>query len=177
MFYSLLTVTLLILNTFDVSGNPLIMDRSPITLPITRRLNLTSPHNLLRHDQARARALRARGTTKSLGMSLENDDVFNQAINNQVTTYLASVGVGDPPTTCMFIIFLTQIYLSIIYCSFRFTHCRNWRVRSLSQSNNIDVYLTSRLCNRSNTWIGAQKAYVRTGTSTQTSDKVVCNPN
>ena len=103
MFHSLVAVILLILNTFDVNAKPFIMDRFPITLPITRHLNLTNAHNLLRHDQARARALRAKGTAKAPGVFLEKDDVFNQVINNRVTTYLASVGVGSPPTTCVFI--------------------------------------------------------------------------
>ena len=112
MFHSLLTVIPLILFTFDVSAKPLIMGRSPITLPITRRLNLTSAHNLLRHDQARARALKAKGTAKALRISLDNNAVVNEGIDNQEVAYIASVGVGSPPTTCTFI-FVKKSHLLI----------------------------------------------------------------
>ncbi|KAF8879842.1 aspartic protease [Infundibulicybe gibba] len=80
-----------------VSANPVVIRGSPVTLPLSRRLNLTSVHNLLRHDQVRARNLRARAERKLNPRS--NDAVINEQVDNQAVTYIASVGVGSPATT------------------------------------------------------------------------------
>ncbi|CAA7264829.1 unnamed protein product [Cyclocybe aegerita] len=121
---TLLTTLLLALS---VAANPVLVDRSPVTLPLSRRLNLTSVHNLVRHDQARAKALKAKGTVKH-----DSRAVINEQVDNQAVTYIASVGVGSPATT-------------------------------------YDLLIDT---GSSNTWIGAGKAYVKTSTSTQTSNKV-----
>ena len=71
-----------------------------MTLPLSRRVNLTSIHNLVRHDQARAKALRARATAKATGLPLHSDAVINEQVENRGVSYIASVGVGSPPTTC-----------------------------------------------------------------------------
>lgn len=66
---------------------------SLITVPIARRINGTGIHNILARDQARARALIARG---------KEDPAKRTAsitVTNEVDTYVASVGVGSPPTT------------------------------------------------------------------------------
>jgi len=103
MFPTTLLTTLLL--ALSVAANPVLVDRSPVTLPISRRLNLTSVHNLLRHDQTRAKALKAKGAAKSAGLSFNNDAVINEQVDNQAVTYVASVGVGSPATTCMSSIF------------------------------------------------------------------------
>ncbi|KAJ3517875.1 hypothetical protein NLJ89_g224 [Agrocybe chaxingu] len=121
---TLLTTLLLVLS---VAANPVLVDRSPVTLQLSRRLNLTSVHNLVRHDQARAKALKAKGTVKH-----DSRAVINEQVDNQAVTYIASVGVGSPATT-------------------------------------YDLLIDT---GSSNTWIGASKAYVKTSTSTQTSNKV-----
>ncbi|KIM47467.1 hypothetical protein M413DRAFT_439126 [Hebeloma cylindrosporum] len=124
MFPTTLLTTLLL--ALSVAANPVLVNRSPVTLPISRRLNLTSIHNLVRHDQARAKALRARAAAKTTGLTFHTDAVINEQVDNQAVTYIASVGVD-----------------SLI----------------------IDT-------GSSNTWVGATKAYVKTSTSVQTSNKV-----
>ncbi|KAF5385370.1 hypothetical protein D9615_001228 [Tricholomella constricta] len=114
-----------------VSANPIVIRDSPVTLPLARRLNVTSIHNLVRHDVARAKALRARGEVKVSG-DFHVDAIINEQVDNQAVTYIASVGVGSPPT---------------------------------SYSLLIDT-------GSSNTWVGATKAYAKTSTSVQTSDRV-----
>ena len=95
----LVTLTLLLDLTGNVAANPVIVSRSPVTLPLSRILNLTSTHNLLRHDQARAKALKSRGSSKK-GKDHDARAVVNEPIDNQGFTYVASIGVGSPPTTC-----------------------------------------------------------------------------
>ena len=91
---SLLTVTLL-LCAVGVSTTPVIVRHSPIRLPLTRRLNVTSVHNLLRHDQARAKTLRTRANLR-----LFPPIVGGEPVDNQAVSYVAAIGVGTPPTTC-----------------------------------------------------------------------------
>ncbi|KAF8204086.1 aspartic protease [Pholiota molesta] len=95
MFPTTLLTTLLL--ALSVAANPVLVDRSPVTLPISRRLNLTSVHNLVRHDQARAKALKIKGSARSSG--LDNRAVINEPVDNQAVTYVASIGVGSPATT------------------------------------------------------------------------------
>ncbi|PPQ79426.1 hypothetical protein CVT25_002696 [Psilocybe cyanescens] len=96
MFPTTLLTTLLL--ALSVAANPVLVNRSPVTLPISRRTNFTSVHNLLRHDQNRAKFLKAKGAAKAAGISFQQDAVINEQVDNQVVTYVASVGVGSPPT-------------------------------------------------------------------------------
>ncbi|TFK41838.1 aspartic protease [Crucibulum laeve] len=128
MFPTSLFTTLLLALT--VAANPVLLPRSSVTLPLSRRVNVTSVHNLVRHDVTRAKALKARGLAKANGFSV--DAVINEQVDNQAVTYVASVGVGSPATTYSLL---------------------------------IDT-------GSSNTWVGAGKAYVRTSTSVQTSNRV-----
>ena len=70
-----------------------------VTLPISRQVNFTSIHNLVR---ARAKALKAKGAVKAAGVSLNfhNDAVNSSPANNQAVTYIATVGIGIRPTNC-----------------------------------------------------------------------------
>ncbi|KAF8961363.1 aspartic protease [Flammula alnicola] len=124
---TLLTTLLLALS---VAANPVLLNRSPVTLPISRRVNVTSVHNLVRHDQARAKALKAKGAARAAGH--ESRAIINEQVVNQAVQYVASVGVGSPAITYSLV---------------------------------IDT-------GSSNTWVGADKKYVKTSTSTQTSNQV-----
>jgi cathepsin E len=93
---SLLTVLLL---CSVVSTTPVVIRSSPIRLPLTRRLNVTSIHNLLQHDQARAQALRVR-VGAHVNNPLAPTIIGNEPVDNQAVTYIAAIGVGTPPTTC-----------------------------------------------------------------------------
>ncbi|KAG6877491.1 hypothetical protein C0993_006761 [Termitomyces sp. T159_Od127] len=98
MFPASLLSTLLLV--FTVSANPIIVRESQVKLPLARRLNVTSVHNLLRHDVARAKFLRARAEAKLSGaFDFDTRAVINEQVDNQAVTYIASVGVGSPATT------------------------------------------------------------------------------
>jgi cathepsin E len=96
MFPTTLLTTLLL--ALSAAANPVLVNRSPVTLPISRRLNLTSVHNLLRHDQARAQALKAKGAAKAAGVPFSEAAVISTQVDNQAVTYVATVGVGSPAT-------------------------------------------------------------------------------
>ncbi|KIK03670.1 hypothetical protein K443DRAFT_94720 [Laccaria amethystina LaAM-08-1] len=94
MFPTTLLTTLFL--ALAVAANPILINQSPISLPLSRRLNLTSIDNLLKHDQARAKALKAAGT----GGVFQSAAVVSEPIENQAVTYVASVGVrlvAPPP--------------------------------------------------------------------------------
>ena len=97
---NLLTTLLLAISVAASVTPPVLVNRSPVTLPLSRRVNVTNINNLLLHDQARAKALKAKGAAKAAGLPLHTDAVINEAVDNQAVTYIASVGVGSPPTTC-----------------------------------------------------------------------------
>ncbi|PPR05338.1 LOW QUALITY PROTEIN: hypothetical protein CVT26_011601 [Gymnopilus dilepis] len=96
MFSSAFLATLLL--SLSVAASPVVVNKSPVSLPLSRRLNLTSVHNLVRHDQNRAKALKSRGNSKPVGARRSEDAVIDSSVDNQAVTYVASVGVGNPPT-------------------------------------------------------------------------------
>ncbi|KAG5651701.1 hypothetical protein H0H81_007734 [Sphagnurus paluster] len=94
---SLLTTLLLVL---VVAGKQIIIRDSPITFPVARRLKLTGGvQNLVRKDLARAQALRARAAAIS-GKKFQVEAVFNEPVINEAVSYIATVGIGIPPTNC-----------------------------------------------------------------------------
>jgi cathepsin E len=97
MFPTTLLTTLIL--ALSVAANPVIVNRSPVTLPLARRLNLTSVHNLLRHDQTRAKFLKAKGTAAAAGLPFHSDAIISSQVDNQAVSYIASIGVGSPETT------------------------------------------------------------------------------
>ncbi|THH21222.1 hypothetical protein EW146_g287 [Bondarzewia mesenterica] len=131
MFPTAALTSLLVL-ALTVAAKPVVIRDSLISLPFAKTINVTSIPLLLKHDQARAKALRARAEAKISGVSLSSDAVVSISVENQAVTYAASVGVGSPATTYSLL---------------------------------IDT-------GSSNTWVGAGKAYVKTSTSTQTSNRV-----
>jgi cathepsin E len=86
----------LLLLALGVAANPVVINRSLVTLPLAKKYNFTSINNLLKHDQARARALKSRAFRKGA----VPDTGINEPVSNQIVVYVASVGVGNPPTNC-----------------------------------------------------------------------------
>ncbi|KAF8815052.1 aspartic peptidase A1 [Phlegmacium glaucopus] len=84
-----------------ISANPVVVKRSPVTLPLSRRVSREGIQNLVRRDQERANALKARGAEKAAGLhgSLRSRAVVNAPLEDHTTSYTASVGIGSPPTT------------------------------------------------------------------------------
>ena len=66
-----------------------IRNSSPVTLPFARRLNFTGAANLVQHDQARAKALKARATTST--SKFPKAPIINDPVTNGVVDYVANV--------------------------------------------------------------------------------------
>jgi cathepsin E len=94
VFASLLTTVLLAL---AVAAEPIPVKRSLVTLPVSRRINVNSSvRNILQHDQLRAQALKSQGEAKAAGVIRQ----ISTQVENQAVSYIASIGVGSPATTC-----------------------------------------------------------------------------
>ncbi|KAG6834414.1 hypothetical protein H0H93_009773, partial [Arthromyces matolae] len=75
---------------------------APVSLPLTKRLNLGSLKNLVQRDRLRAKTLRARAEAilgGNLPLSISLRDEISAEVTNSGVSYSASVGVGSPPTT------------------------------------------------------------------------------
>ncbi|KAG2363656.1 aspartic proteinase precursor [Suillus spraguei] len=83
------TVPLLTLLALSVTGSPVEVRNSRITLPITRRLKFSNGTNLVQHDEARVAAFRDNSTHG------RRADI---PLGNQESCYTVLVGIGDPPT-------------------------------------------------------------------------------
>lgn len=160
MFSKTLLSTLLL--ALVVVANPVPAQEHRVTLPLSKHINTTAIRDVLKHDQARARHLKGRTAQKFHPLSLGSEPVTNTAV-----TYIASVGVGSPPTTCKWsldrglVLLLTcfQIILLLI---------REGEIPRLTRL----LCCLNGLCS-SNTWVGASTPYTPTGTSAQTGDTVV----
>lgn len=73
-----------------LAGSALVVrDASRITLPIARRLNVTGAANLVKLDQARAKALKARA--KAGAERTPRATIFDAPVTNQAVDYVATV--------------------------------------------------------------------------------------
>lgn len=77
------------------AASPLVVRNSPITLPLTRRMNLTGTKTILERDQIRAKGLRAGKSAKIPSSGTEEAaaaaSTFAVPATNQITTYTAEV--------------------------------------------------------------------------------------
>ncbi|KAG2365517.1 acid protease, partial [Suillus spraguei] len=79
----------------SITGSPVEVRNSRITLPMTRRLKFSNGTNLMQQDEARLAAFRDYSTNgKRAHVILEND----------YYSYIVSVGIGDPPTSCKLVV-------------------------------------------------------------------------
>lgn len=96
-----LTVLAVAFLALAVTGNPIIISRSPTTLSVSKRINATAIRHVVKHDARRGRHLRNRIHRNSLtSVNPDAPGVFDEPIDNQATAYIANVGIGNPPTFC-----------------------------------------------------------------------------
>ena len=84
-----------------ISAKPVVDLNHLVHLPLTNHWrNFTATYNIVEHDRRRAEALIG-GARGVVDKSLQSRDsgISTQA-TNQFSAYSASVGVGNPPTTC-----------------------------------------------------------------------------
>ena len=133
-----------------VASNPVVVRDNLVRLSVAKRVNTTSAKDVLRIDQARAAALRARAARKNGIFSIFDEDASSISVTNQAVDYVASIGVGSPATTCMYF---------------------NFGLSGDLTKRNLDSLLID--TGSSNTWVGAGQSYVQTSTSQDTGDSVV----
>jgi cathepsin E len=134
-----------------IAANPVVIHQGPVSLPLARRINATGSNDLVQKDQARAKNLVDVYQAKESG-TLGHGAIVSVGVTNAGITYEASVGVGNPPTSCK----------------------SRWY-----EPHGISCLLLDALLidtGSSNTWVGATRAYVKTKSSTQTSNDVVSFP-
>ncbi|THH17739.1 hypothetical protein EUX98_g9068 [Antrodiella citrinella] len=85
----------------DVLATPLVQRNKPlITVPIARRVNATSARDLLKIDQARAKAFKNKPAAQPHhGTVSAAAATFGIPITNEAVNYAMTVGVGSPATT------------------------------------------------------------------------------
>ncbi|KAJ7170197.1 aspartic peptidase A1 [Mycena filopes] len=90
----MLALTLLpaILLALRVAAGPVLVEDSFISLPISRRFNLTGATTIHQADLAHVASIKAGGAKNKRA-------VVSEPVDNQVVSYIASVGVGSPATT------------------------------------------------------------------------------
>ena len=95
MFQFLVFLAVALAVSSSAAGSYVQMRRSPITLPIARRLNTTGVRKVLQRDQIRAQNLKMTATSSNVASGCV--DMF---IDDEAVDYVASIGVGSPPTFC-----------------------------------------------------------------------------
>ncbi|KAF8921941.1 aspartic peptidase A1 [Mucidula mucida] len=89
---------------FVVNANPVVVSRSPVTLPVARKFNLgNGTTTLLQRDQARAASLKARAQSFTDGGETSKRAIINEDVDNVAVLYTASIGVGSPATNCIIV--------------------------------------------------------------------------
>ena len=109
LFSALLTCTLTVPALASANPDPVLTRDSPLTLSFTRLadLGLATGHTLYQRDLRRAQSFKSRSDSEE-GSETSKRAVISTPADNQVVSYIATVGVGSPPTQC-------RVTSSIIY--------------------------------------------------------------
>jgi hypothetical protein len=96
---------LLLLTILIPTSNSAVVVDNPIILQLSRAVNATGMRNLVAHDRARAKVLREKATWQgfkdTMALTHDSEPIFNEAF-----CYIAMIGVGNPPTSCKFVLFV-----------------------------------------------------------------------
>ncbi|KAH8984438.1 aspartic peptidase A1 [Lactarius akahatsu] len=92
------SLTAFLLLAVSVAANPIVVRKPSVSLSFARHLNVTGAHDLVQKDQARAKNLVSVSKAKQSG-TLSSSAVVSVGVTNVGVVYVASVGVGSPPTS------------------------------------------------------------------------------
>ena len=111
---------------------------------------------------------------KARGLKNRAGIISSPATNDYVVSYVASVGVGDPPTNCKWLQHLVTDFTFLTGSSFHRQTYR-WHGKVSGSYAAPPISTAQIIFHSSNTWVGANTPYVKTtwSTSSQTSDSVV----
>ncbi|KLO10446.1 aspartic peptidase A1 [Schizopora paradoxa] len=91
-----------------VAAGPIVVRDNLISLPLSKKINVTEPGQLLKQDQARAAILRSLGFAS--GNATAKSELLGRAtpgstsVTNQAVSYIATVEVGTPPSSYSLIV-------------------------------------------------------------------------
>ena len=77
-----------------VAAHPVEQKASLVQLRFAKRVR-TGPNNIVKQDRLRVNNIKA-----GKAQGLENRAAISSPADNQIVSYVASVGVGSPPTKC-----------------------------------------------------------------------------
>jgi hypothetical protein len=142
-------------------GNSAVIANKPLAkTPLSGHINTTGIHNIVERDQARARMILARASGNI-------PEKANEPLSNELVVYVATIGVGSPPTFCKSRqAFQARLQLSSQMIS-RSTLEGDCHLMCFL------IFINPAILYSSNTWLGAQKKYVKTSSSKKTPDDVV----
>ena len=149
-----------------VAAEPIVVKRSPVSLPLTRRININADtQNLVQHDQARVKALKTNSEAKAAGIPRQ---VSSPAINEAVQ-YIASIGVGSPATQCKW---LQQLLTNLKFTNIFFIFIDDLVVDTSKWAGLGALYTQLKGFHSPIVWIESSE-YVITKTSHNTGQSVV----
>ncbi|KAL1745145.1 aspartic peptidase domain-containing protein [Schizophyllum fasciatum] len=85
-----------------VATKPILVDRSPITFPLIKKLNVTSGHNLVQSGRQRVQKLKAQALKKE-GKAVDAA-LIDEPVTNEAVIYSADIGVGADATSYSLIV-------------------------------------------------------------------------
>ncbi|KAL1747026.1 aspartic peptidase domain-containing protein [Schizophyllum fasciatum] len=85
-----------------VATKPILVDRSPISFPLIKKLNVTSGHNLVQAGRQRVQKLKAQALKKE-GQTVD-DSLVDEPVTNEAVIYSADIGVGADATSYSLIV-------------------------------------------------------------------------
>ncbi|KAF8260104.1 aspartic peptidase A1 [Lactarius quietus] len=91
------SLTAFLLLAVSVAANPIVVRKSPVSLPFARHLNITGAQDVVQKDRARAMNLVSVSKAKE-GSTSSPNTVSSVGVTNVGVLYGASVGIGSPPT-------------------------------------------------------------------------------
>lgn len=141
--------TIVLFLVFSSNAKPFVVRDNLIRLPFAKKVNITSPRQLVTHDQARAAAFFNRRYDNVAGPGMRRQDV--PAIDSG-TYYAATVSIGTPGTSC----------------ESEILKCVN-RLLTLFEQDSLLIDTGS-----SNTFVGTNKPYQTSSSSVSTGHKEVC---
>ena len=98
MFPSKALLSLILITLTAVDASPLSRGTGKATLGFATKINKRGTLNIVQQDRARAQAMKQATATSQLRKRSASFDITNTGL-----TYTAEVGIGSPPTNCMWI--------------------------------------------------------------------------
>ena len=81
-----------------VATKPILVDRSPISFPLIKKLNVTSGQNLVNAGRQRVQKLKAQALKKE--GKVVDESLIDEPVTNEAVIYSADIGVGADAASC-----------------------------------------------------------------------------